>query len=108
MLIRIVRMTFRPSEVDNFLTLFEHSKNRIRNFAGCTHLELFKDYNQANIFSTYSIWESEAALNSYRDSALFAQVWRETKAKFEAKPIAFSSKKYIKVEGANHSAEGIG
>ena len=99
MLIRTVRMTFRAEEVDNFLALFEASKNKIRKFEGCQHLELLKDYNQSNIFSTYSIWESEAALNDYRNSALFAEVWRETKAKFEAKPIAFSSKKFIEVEG---------
>ncbi len=104
MLIRTVRMTFKLEEVENFLTLFEASKNKIRNFEGCSHLELLKDYTLPNVFSTYSIWEDEAALNAYRNSKLFAGVWRETKSKFDAKPIAFSSIKFIEVIGENQSA----
>jgi len=103
-LIRTVRMTFKHDEVENFLELFEVSKNKIRNFEGCSHLELLKDYNMPNVFSTYSIWEDEAALDAYRNSKLFAGVWRETKSKFDAKPIAFSSMKYIEVNGGNQSA----
>jgi quinol monooxygenase YgiN len=104
MLLRTVRMTFKQEEVENFLALFEDSKNKIRNFKGCSHLELLKDYNLPNVFSTYSIWEDEAALDAYRNSKLFAGVWRETKAKFDAKPVAFSSMKFIEVAGGNHSA----
>jgi len=104
MLIRTVRMTFKLEEVENFLTLFEASKNKIRNFEGCSHLELLKDYTLPNVFSIYSIWEDEAALNAYRNSKLFAGVWRETKSKFDAKPIAFSSIKFIEVIGENQSA----
>ena len=97
MLIRIVRMTFKPEEVDNFLQLFEESKDRIRHFEGCHHLELLKDYSANNILSTYSHWESEEALNNYRHSDLFKEVWTNTKSKFSAKPIAFSLKKFIEV-----------
>jgi len=98
MLIRIVRMTFRPEEVDAFLELFNTSKDRIRNFPGCSHLTLMKDYTADNIFSTYSIWKDEEALNNYRHSALFAEVWKHTKSKFAEKPIAFSNKEFIRVE----------
>ncbi|OEK05492.1 putative quinol monooxygenase [Roseivirga misakiensis] len=98
MLIRIVRMTFRPEERQNFLTLFDEKKEKIRHFPGCTHLELLEDYNDPNIFSTYSYWDSEADLNNYRHSDLFAEVWANTKSKFAAKPIAFSLKNYIKVD----------
>ena len=94
MLIRIVRMTFKPEERENFLMLFEEVKGKIRHFPGCTHLELLEDYNDPNIFSTYSYWEDEADLNAYRHSGLFAEVWANTKSKFAAKPIAFSQKKY--------------
>lgn len=98
MLIRIVRMTFKKDEVDNFISLFESTKEKIRHFPGCQHLTLLRDYNEANIFSTFSIWESEEALNNYRNSALFGEVWKATKAKFSDKPIAFSNKEFIKVE----------
>lgn len=98
MLIRIVRMTFKPEEVGAFLELFDHSKEQIRNFPGCRHLTLMKDYHEDNIFSTYSIWDDDEALNNYRHSALFENVWMATKRKFSAKPIAFSNLEYIKVE----------
>lgn len=98
MLIRIVRMTFRPEEVDAFLQLFEETKERIRHFEGCSHLELLKDYNEDNIFSTYSKWENEECMNAYRHSELFKEVWKQTKAKFADKPIAFSSKEFIQVD----------
>ncbi len=108
MLIRIVRMTFKAAEVDNFLTLFEASKNRIRNFPGCQYLELLQDYNDPNVFITHSWWENETQLNAYRHSELFAEVWSQTKTKFAAKPVAFSMKKFMEVEGENQSASGIG
>jgi len=98
MLIRVVRMTFRAEERDNFLRLFEQKKEKIRHFPGCTHLELLEDYNDPNVFSTYSYWKDENALNAYRHSELFAAVWADTKSKFAAKPIAFSLKKFIQVD----------
>ena len=98
MLIRIVRMTFRPEERTAFLQLFDRNKKKIRHFPGCTHLELLEDFNDKNVLTTYSYWKSEADLNNYRQSELFAGVWQNTKTKFAAKPIAFSLKKYIQVD----------
>ncbi len=97
MLIRIVRMTFQEDKVEDFLKVFDESKEKIRHFPGCHHLELLKDYSQENIFSTYSYWEDDEALNNYRYSELFKGVWSETKILFKEKPVAFSSKKYIEV-----------
>ena len=96
-LIRVVRMTFRPEEVPAFLKNFEAHKILIRNFPGCLHLELWQDENQKNIFFTYSHWESEAALNQYRDSQLFKSVWSFTKTLFSEKPQAWSTKKLQEV-----------
>lgn len=93
MLIRIVRMTFREDAVDAFLENFEANKEKIRNFPGCRHLELWQDENHKNIFMTYSHWRNEDALNQYRDSELFKSVWSFTKTLFAEKPVAFSSKK---------------
>lgn len=97
MLIRIVRMTFRPDGVNDFLENFELNKSAIRNSPGCHHLELWQDEHQKNIFVTYSHWESEAHLNQYRDSELFKSVWSFTKALFSEKPQAFSTKKLQEV-----------
>lgn len=42
MITRIVKMTFREEEVEAFKALFEERKSLIRNFKGCTHLQLWQ------------------------------------------------------------------
>jgi quinol monooxygenase YgiN len=91
MLIRLVKMTFAPEKVADFEKLFEETKEQIRNFEGCLHLELLNDIDKPNIFFTYSHWRSVEDLNRYRDSALFADVWPRTKVLFAAKPEAWST-----------------
>jgi len=91
MLIRIVRMTFAPDKTTEFLEIFRNSKEKIRSFKGCHHVELLQDINRPNVYSTYSLWESEEHLNNYRDSLLFGQVWKATKALFSDKPQAWSN-----------------
>ena len=83
-------MSFEPSKIEEFLINFETVKNKIRNFEGCTFLELYRDQNNTNIFFTYSYWDCEADLNNYRHSNLFKGIWAETKSKFNAKPEAWS------------------
>ncbi|GAB3830527.1 hypothetical protein GCM10028895_46730 [Pontibacter rugosus] len=79
MIIRIVRMTFQPEKTAAFLDIFRNSKDKIRAFDGCHHVELLQDVDQPNVYSTYSHWESVEHLNTYRDSELFGQVWPATK-----------------------------
>ena len=86
-------MTFKEDKVEEFLSMFEEVKDRIRNSEGCQHLELLPDYHQPNIFSTYSIWEDDKYLDKYRHSDLFAEVWAKTKINFADKPVAFSLRK---------------
>jgi heme-degrading monooxygenase HmoA len=90
MIQRIVKMTFRADEVDNFLSLFEEVKHKIRGREGCSGLTLLADINHKNILFTYSFWQSEDDLNAYRDSELFASTWRDTKSKFASKAEAWS------------------
>ncbi|HEX8330134.1 MAG TPA: antibiotic biosynthesis monooxygenase [Hymenobacter sp.] len=90
MLIRVVRMSFRPAEVPAFLELFHATKNRIRQQPGCQHLELWQDADLPDTYCTYSHWADVAALNAYRKSALFGEVWPATKRLFAAPPVAFS------------------
>jgi quinol monooxygenase YgiN len=93
MLLRVVRMTFQENKVNAFLENFEANKEEIRQFPGCHYLELWRDKNFKNIFMTYSHWDSEEALNQYRDSELFKNVWSYTKTLFSDKPKAFSVEK---------------
>jgi len=90
MIVRIVQMSFREDEVDNFLALFEERKELIRGFDGCSHLELWQDAHSSHIYFTYSHWDSEQHLNHYRFSELFKDTWAKTKALFKEKPQAWS------------------
>jgi len=47
---------------------------------------------------TYSIWENEEALEVYRQSELFQNVWSQTKVLFQGKPQAFSLDRLTVVE----------
>ena len=83
-------MTFREDKIAEFQEIFESSKLKIRNQKGCKHLELLRDINTSNVFMTYSYWEKESDLNTYRNSELFGKVWKGTKALFSKKPQAWS------------------
>ena len=71
MLIRIVKMSFKPEETARFLKLFDQIKQKVRNVEGCEFLELMQDYDDPNSFSTYSKWRDDKALLAYRKSELF-------------------------------------
>ena len=90
MIIRVVKMVFNEDDVESFKNLFEERKSLIRNFEGCTHLELWQDKTHQNIFFTYSWWDSEEHLNTYRASHFFDDTWTTTKQKFAARPEAWS------------------
>lgn len=90
MFIRIVKMEFQIDKVEAFLQNFEEVKEHIRNFPGCSHLELYRDKNNSNIFFTYSKWEDESDLENYRNSSLFKEVWGVTKPMFSKKAEAWS------------------
>jgi quinol monooxygenase YgiN len=90
MIVRIVKMVFEPEHVAGFVQLFEERKERIRNFEGCTHLELWKESGKENVYFTYSHWINEQALNHYRFSEFFKETWGLTKALFAQKAEAWS------------------
>ncbi|MFK5958686.1 MAG: antibiotic biosynthesis monooxygenase family protein [Lutibacter sp.] len=90
MFIRIVKMSFEDDKIDLFLKNFNSNKEKIRNFEGCTLLKLLRDKNNTTIFFTYSYWQSEAHLETYRNSELFKSVWGKTKILFNNKPEAWS------------------
>jgi len=89
-LIRIVKMTFQPEQVETFQHIFEERKERIASFPGCTSLELLQ---HDNIFFTYSKWDDADALEKYRNSELFRSTWSLVKPLFSAKTEAWSVKK---------------
>lgn len=97
MIIRIVKMEFLPEKVEEFQQIFQSSKEKIRNFPGCSHLELLRDKHNSAQFFTYSFWDNEQSLENYRSSDLFTAVWSSTKLLFAQKPLAWSLKREIEI-----------
>lgn len=87
-------MTFKPEKTNDFLAIFQETKDNIRNFDGCLHLELLKDYHQDHVYFTYSHWIDDKALKTYKNSSLFREIWEKTKIHFSGRPDAFSLMKY--------------
>lgn len=90
MITRIVKLTFRPDAADDFIGVFNATQSRIEAFEGCNGVKVYRDANQENVFFTISDWDSEEALENYRRSELFAQVWGRAKTYFDGKPEAWS------------------
>jgi quinol monooxygenase YgiN len=90
MIVRIVKMKFKPGNAEEFKKIFHASKKKIRDFRGCIFLELLQDLNDENLFMTYSVWSSEKDLNRYRESELFQETWAKAKAMFAEEPVAYS------------------
>lgn len=98
MFIRIVKMSFDPSKIDDFLAFFDTKKNDIRHFEGCEFLELYRDKTNDNNLFTYSYWNSEDDLENYRNSDLFKNVWAITKQSFNGRPEAWSVDKLVSLK----------
>ncbi len=90
MIKRIVKLTFQEDKIGDFLAIFEKSKSEIRRFDGCQHVELLRAHSPGNVFFTFSIWENEETLETYRQSELFRSTWSQTKILFSEKPVAWS------------------
>ena len=95
MLVRIVKMTFAAEKIDVFQEKFQSIKDKILATDGCELVELYQDKSNKCIFFTYSYWENEVALENYRNSSFFKEVWSGTKKMFTAKAEAWSVDKIV-------------
>ena len=90
MIIRIVKLEFKEDKIDDFLLFFEKIKQNVNRFDGCHGMQLFRDLKNTSIVFTYSQWDSEEALNNYRDSETFGKVWPTIKPWFRNKAEAWT------------------
>ena len=95
MITRIVKLTFREDTIEAFLDFFDTINTQVSRFEGCRGMRLLRDKHHPERVFTYSYWESEAALNNYRDSALFGKVWPGIKPWFGEKPEAWTVSTYF-------------
>ena len=97
MLIRIVRMHFTTTGAEEFIRIFQFNKQAIRDFPGCSHLELLKDADTPSTYITLSHWKDKSHLENYRKSELFAAVWTNVKPLFSRRAEAYSMEKFIQL-----------
>ena len=90
-------MHFIESGVEEFLGIFEQHKIAIRNFTGCSHLQLLRDKDDPLCFSTLSYWDNAESLENYRKSELFGDVWGRVKTLFSERSQAYSLEKFIEL-----------
>ncbi len=95
MVTRIVKLTMREDEVDNFKSYFATVCEIIRNQDGCHSLQAWQDIHRPEIFFTYSIWTAEDDLNRYRDSPFFLEFWKKVKPWFAAKAEVWTFDKIV-------------
>lgn len=88
---RIVKMTFKQEHCQEFESYFDEIKDEVGNQPGCSGVKLLKDISKSGVYFTYSYWRSEEALNAYRFTPLFGEVWPKVKAWFDDKPEAWST-----------------
>lgn len=84
-------MTFVPGKEKDFQDIFKKVSPLIRNFEGCSSLELLREKKDGHIFFTYSTWRSEEDLANYRSSELFAVTWEQVKKIFSAEAEAWTT-----------------
>ncbi|HEY1024265.1 MAG TPA: antibiotic biosynthesis monooxygenase family protein [Sphingobacteriaceae bacterium] len=90
MIVRFVKMTFRPEHAAGFEEIFYRTRPGILKFKGCKSVDLFTETGNRNIYFTVSYWDSEADLHEYRSSDFFKATWAGIKPMFAAKAEAWS------------------
>ena len=91
MITRIVKLSIDPKHKKKFTALFLVNRNKITAFNACYSVELLADMNDESIFSTYSKWESTTAIEAYRNSTTFREIWDNVKPLFNDKALAWST-----------------
>lgn len=90
MITRFVKLTFTQEHIEDFIQIWQDSREKIAAFEGCHFVEMHQARVPANVCFTHSIWDSEEALNVYRHSELFGKTWARTKVLFSDKPEAWT------------------
>lgn len=83
-------MTFKADKREDFEQFFEQHKRQISGFEGCKQVDLYNDAGNDNCYFTISRWSSEEALENYRHSSFFSEVWPQVKQWFAAKTEAYT------------------
>lgn len=89
-MIRIVKLTFKPEHIQDFYDFIAPYRAKINAVDGCQGVQILQDIANPNLIFTYSNWDREESLDTYRQSELFQHVWTTVKQWFGDKPEAWS------------------
>lgn len=104
MITRIVKLTFKEDKIADFIAFFDTINTRVSRFENCYGMRLMQEKGNPHVVFTYSAWESEEALNNYRDSEMFGIVWSTIKPWFGARAEAWTVQTYF--EDGTFTEEG--
>ncbi len=90
-------MHFTQAGIEEFLEIFNQHKVAIRNFPGCSHLQLLKDPEDPFCYTTLSHWDQLQSLENYRKSELFGSVWGRVKTLFSERTQAYTLERFVEV-----------
>ena len=99
MIIRIVKLSIKKENSEQFIQLFENAQPTIAASPGCEHVELLRDTADSGLFFTHSHWTGAQDLEAYRKSEFFRVTWAQTKLLFSNKPEAWSLEKFVNLQG---------
>ncbi len=95
MITRIVKLQFKPENLQDFLSYFDTISGVVNSFPGCYGMKLYQDIDHPEKIFTYSHWESSDALENYRTSEAFGTIWPSIKVWFGGKPEAWTVNAYF-------------
>lgn len=91
MIIRIVELSVQKDKLPIAEKLLAEVAPKVRSSPGCTHLRILMDLHNSGRITTYSHWNTEADLNTYRKSEVFKNFWTQVKLLFAVPARAWSS-----------------
>lgn len=91
MITRIVKLTIKEENRDDFRNIFALNNKHIGNFTGCKEVKLVESNLNDGVFFTLSTWDSQESIDLYRKSELFGTIWPKVKTWFSDKPEAWST-----------------
>ena len=91
MVIRLVELSIQKDKLPIAKKLLEDVAPKVRNSPGCSHLRILMDLHNPARITTYSHWNTEVDLNTYRNSEIFKNFWTQIKPLFAAPAKAWSS-----------------
>jgi (4S)-4-hydroxy-5-phosphonooxypentane-2,3-dione isomerase len=90
MITRIVKLSFNDRYCSEFEAGFPDIQKIVVSNEGCNSVDLLKS-NEPGVYFTYSIWNNETDLDTYRNSETFKKIWEMFKLNFNDKPEAWTT-----------------